>query len=241
MRYALISDIHGNIQALDSVLDRIGQLGADGTVCLGDIVGYGARPNECIARIRESCREVLLGNHDAGAIGKTSLDDFNPVARLAIEWTKGVLGRKEVVYLDTLPYCSQGENLAVTHATLSRPEAWNYIFSPRDAAMEFDAIEEDLLFCGHTHYPVIFTLGEGQVMSFRDTQMAMNSGYRYIANVGSVGQPRDGNPAACFLVYDTEKREIEYQRVPYDIEGTQRDILATTIPKELALRLSIGR
>jgi len=241
LRYAIISDIHGNIQALESVLGVINNLEVDRVICLGDVVGYGAKPVECISLIRETCDTVLLGNHDAAAIEKCSVDYFNPAARSAIEWTRKVLSGKDVEYLDSLPYLYKGEAFTATHATYSNPENWGYIFSAYEADIEFNVFEMPLLFYGHTHYPVVFSLGSENVDSQYVSGLSLDGELRYLINVGSVGQPRDGNPDACFLTYDQEEVKIEYHRVPYDIEGSQRDIMKTGIPRELALRLSIGR
>jgi len=241
LRYAIISDIHGNIQALEAVLGVIKHLGPDKILCLGDVVGYGAKPVECISLTRETCDVVLLGNHDAAATGRCSVDYFNPVARSAIEWTRDVLSDKDVEYLGSLPLLCSDEGFTVTHATYSDPEDWGYIFSSFEAAVEFKAFDMSLLFYGHTHYPVVFSLGDEEIDSQHVSELFLDGNRRYLINVGSVGQPRDGNPAACFLVYDLQNKKIEYHRVPYDIEGSQRDILQTDIPRELAMRLSFGR
>ncbi len=241
MRYAVISDIHGNIQALDAVLETIQGLDVDQLYCLGDIVGYGAKPGECIQRVREVCHVVLLGNHDAAAVGKTPADYFNPVARSAIEWTINVLSPEEAAYLRGLPLLHNDEELRVTHATYSDPESWGYIFSTFDASIEFEHFENGLLLYGHTHYPIVFQLEGAEISYHQVDELSLSQSSRYLINVGSVGQPRDGNPDACFLVFDSEGRKIRYHRVPYDIEGSQRDILETEIPRELAQRLSLGR
>lgn len=241
MRCAIISDIHGNIQALDAVLEAIQGLDVDQLYCLGDIVGYGAKPGECIQRVREKCHVVLLGNHDAAAVGKTPADYFNPVARSAIEWTIKVLSPEDAHYLRGLPLLHTDEYLSLTHATYSDPESWGYIFSTFDARIEFELFEGGLLLYGHTHYPIVF-MQEGSEINYRQVdELFLSQSSRYLINVGSVGQPRDGNPDACFLIFDSEEGTMRYHRVPYDIEGSQRDILETEIPRELAQRLSLGR
>jgi diadenosine tetraphosphatase ApaH/serine/threonine PP2A family protein phosphatase len=241
LRYALISDIHSNIQALEAVLGVVKCLGVDKTLCLGDVVGYGAKPGECISLVRESCDLVLLGNHDAAAVGKSSTDYFNYMARSAIEWTRGVLSVEEIAYLENLPLQKSLDNMALTHATFSEPEKWGYIFSPLDAANEFDSNKAPLLFFGHTHYPVIFVSLEDSVNRQHEIAFSLEKGRRHMINVGSVGQPRDGNPASCFLLYDDDSQKIEYHRVPYDINGAKQDIRDAELPQELAERLSRGR
>jgi diadenosine tetraphosphatase ApaH/serine/threonine PP2A family protein phosphatase len=241
LRYAIISDIHGNIQALEAVMATIERLNVDEILCLGDIVGYGAKPGECIAIARQTCSIVLLGNHDAAAVEKTSIDYFNPAAKLAIEWTVKRLATAENEYLGSLPLVKEYRDFQLTHATYSNPENWGYIFSTVDAAVEFESNDIGLLFYGHTHYPGIFSQESQQVNYQQVREMTFSEDRRYIVNVGSVGQPRDGNPDACFVIYDQKVRMIRYCRVPYDIKGTQQDILETDIPRELAMRLSIGR
>jgi diadenosine tetraphosphatase ApaH/serine/threonine PP2A family protein phosphatase len=241
LRYAIISDIHSNLQALTAVTEAIRRVEVDQILCLGDIVGYGARPAECIGIVREICQAVLLGNHDAAATGRTSPDYFNTLARSAIEWTREVLGAEEIDYLRSLPLTFEADGFLATHATYSSPEKWDYIFSTVDAAQEFSSMGGPLLLYGHTHYPIIFTLDGFQIGHRRVTGVVLRSDRRHIVNVGSVGQPRDGDSSACFLTLDSASLRVEYHRVPYDIEGAQRDILDAGIPKELALRLSIGR
>jgi diadenosine tetraphosphatase ApaH/serine/threonine PP2A family protein phosphatase len=240
-RTAIISDIHGNLHALDAVMDAIGGLGSDRIVCLGDIVGYGARPAECVARVREACETVLLGNHDAVACGKSPPDHFNPVARAAIEWTREELSGEDTRWLAALPLVHREGALTLTHATVTCPEEWEYVLSPIDAAVEIDACDTALLFYGHTHHPYVFTRRTEGADRRRVRDLELVPGERCMINVGSVGQPRDGDPDACFLLLDERARRIEYHRIPYDIEATQREILAAGIPRELATRLSFGR
>jgi len=241
LRYAIISDIHSNIQALEAVVKEIERIDVDGILCLGDIVGYGARPSECISVIREECQVVLLGNHDAAAVGKGSSDNFNSMAKAAVDWTRDALTPDETDYLRGLPLIDDKERFALTHATFSNPESWDYIFSEAGAASEFDSCDVPLLFFGHTHRPVVFALEGRRVKSHHVGTFALDEQDRYIINVGSAGQPRDGNSDSCFLTLDLQKREIEYHRVPYDIKGAQDDILEAGLPKELAMRLSVGR
>lgn len=241
LRYAIISDIHGNIQALEAVMDSVKSQGADSVLCLGDVVGYGARPAECVEMVRETCRVVLLGNHDAAAVGKTPVDYFNPLARSAIEWTRKALHDEISGYLRDRPLLFDDEFCAATHATFSDPEAWDYILSPYEAAPEFESSESRILFYGHTHFPAIFVSDGRRVEGIRARDIALEDRKRYLINVGSVGQPRDGNPASCYLIFDAVQGKITYHRIPYDIESSQRDILATKIPAELAVRLSYGR
>ena len=241
MRYAIISDIHSNIQALHEVLEAISRLGVDAVVCLGDIVGYGARPSECISLVRDRCSIVLLGNHDAATAERTPYDNFNSLARTAIDWTRNALSPAEMEYLRGLPLTGVQDEFTMTHATYSSPEGWGYLFSTSNAAAEFDACDVTFLLYGHTHHPVVFALKDGEVRSHHVGRFSIDTACRHIINVGSVGQPRDGNPDSCFMTYDADKREIEYHRIPYDIEAAQKDILEAGIPKELAMRLSVGK
>jgi diadenosine tetraphosphatase ApaH/serine/threonine PP2A family protein phosphatase len=232
MRIAVISDIHANLSALTRTFEVIDQLSVDRVYCLGDIVGYGPSPNECIALIRERCAAVVKGNHDCGAIGEVPLDHFNTYGRSAIRWTKKHLTRKNTDYLRNLPLLQVEDDITFVHASPLHPADWRYIFAWPDAQRSFSAFGTRICFIGHTHIPVV--VGEdGSVNIFRD-------GKRYLINVGSVGQARDGNPKASFGMLDTTAKTFEALRVEYDIEATAKAILAANLPDYLAQRLFLG-
>ncbi len=232
MRIAVISDIHSNLPALQRTFEVIDHLAVDRVYCLGDIVGYGPSPNECIDIIRERCAAVVKGNHDCGAIDELPLDHFNIYGKSAIRWTRTHLTETNVEYLRRLPMLRVLDGVTLAHASPLNPEDWQYIFAWPDAERCFPAFSTRICFIGHTHIPVI--VGEdGSVNTFRE-------GLRYLINVGSVGQARDGNPRISFGLLDTTASKFEFMRVDYNIEATASAILAARLPDYLAQRLFLG-
>lgn len=232
MRIAVISDIHSNLTALQRTFETIHQLSVDRIYCLGDIVGYGPSPNECIALVRERCSAVVKGNHDCGAIGEVPIEHFNTYGQSAIRWTRKHLTKKNAEYLTSLPLLRVEDDITLAHASPLHPEDWRYIFSWPDAHRCFSAFSTRICFIGHTHIPVI--VGEdGSVNRFRD-------GRRFLINVGSIGQARDGNPGATFGLLDSGRNSFEILRQQYDIEATASAILEARLPDYLAHRLFLG-
>jgi predicted phosphodiesterase len=232
MRVAIISDIHGNLPALEATLKEVDDLKADVLYCLGDTVGYGPFPNECLDIVRERCSIVLKGNHDSGLIGETSLDDFNQHGLKAILWSQPRVRKDNWDYIRTLPFSAVDNNLTLAHSSPHRPNAWTYILTLRAAQENFAAFSTELCFIGHTHVPVI--IGEdSSINKFRKD-------CRFIINVGSVGQPRDGNSEAAFGMFDTEMKSYSLIRVPYDVEKTAKAIREAGLPEFLARRLFQG-
>ena len=225
MRLALISDIHGNLAALEAVMASIRREGVDMTICLGDIVGYGARPNECIELMHKNAIPCLLGNHDEAAIGRGDIAYFNRYAAYAINWTADQLTPAARKFLQELDFTMESEGLLFTHASPDQPEAWNYIFTVSQAQISFRAFNHPVCFFGHTHYPVIFTETGGE---------------RRLINVGSVGQPRDHDPRACWGLHDATSGEFNWIRVEYPVERTVREIVTANLPRFLADRLLMG-
>ena len=249
MRYGLLSDIHGNLEALDAVLEAMAGERIGHYLCLGDIVGYGASPNACLDRVIGLTTDVIAGNHDHAAIGKLDISTFNPYAAEAARWTRRQLTPDGRRYLGGLPYVRRNEDLFIVHASPDRPEEWIYLTSPWQADEAFEAMPAGVALCalGHTHAPAIF---EQRIAEDRSRQLPpsalelaleLASESRYIVNVGSVGQPRDGDPRAAYCVYDTEMKQIEIKRVPYDLESAQRKIRKAGLPDLLAERLEFGR
>ena len=242
MRYAIISDIHGNLAALDRVLQHIESDECDRIICLGDIVGYGPFPNECIDLVRQQCDIVLMGNHDHAAIGRTDTTYFNIYAKMAIDWTSAVLTPRSIDFLQGLDFRYSESDALFVHATPCEPEAWDYILSPFEALRNFECFAERVAFIGHSHVPVIFSLqGERDIDARRASNLVLKEDRRYIINVGSVGQPRDGNPKAAFAIYDDQSRELEMIRVEYDITATQKAMMDMDLPFFLVERLSHGQ
>ncbi len=225
MRVAIVSDIHSNLEAFTIVLKRIEKENVDQIFCLGDIVGYGPNPNECVDLVRKYSSQVVMGNHDSAVVCQTDTLLFNVFAREATEWTRGVISDDNYEYLLSLPLKISVENVLLVHSTPLIPEDWNYILTQYGAEKQFNYFSEDVCFVGHSHRPGVFK-------SIDD---------RMIINVGSVGQPRDGNPDSCFLIYDTETREYEFIRESYDIQNVYRKIIAAGLNEFLGERLLSGR
>ena len=241
MRIAVLSDIHANLAALDAVRAELPDA-LDETWVLGDIVGYGPQPNEVIRALQEMGARSVLGNHDGAAIGTVDHEDFNPEARAAIVWTAGVVDPNARSYLATLPEVRRDGELTAVHGS-PRDPVWEYITGPGVAAANLDAFETRICLFGHTHLPVVFHADDGRmqvVAATPDAPIRINAG-RALVNPGSVGQPRDGNPAAAFAVMDTEQGVVEFRRVRYDIDRTQRLMRQADLPQRLAERLSYGR
>jgi diadenosine tetraphosphatase ApaH/serine/threonine PP2A family protein phosphatase len=237
---ALLSDVHANLEALDAVLGEIAQRRPQRILCLGDIVGYGANPNECLERVRASCGVVLLGNHDAAATGGPELSRFNAHARAAAQWTARVLTPDHRDYLRSLPLTAAVDSFYCVHASPASPRSWEYLFDRFDAEPQFQYFTEAVCFVGHTHQPAIFELTPFGCASLAPDRATFDPNRRYIVNVGSVGQPRDRDSRASFALYDEGAGEIEIVRVPYDIEGAQKKIRDAELPEFLATRLATG-
>jgi diadenosine tetraphosphatase ApaH/serine/threonine PP2A family protein phosphatase len=240
MRYALLGDIHGNTEALREVFADIEIIGVDKLICLGDIVGYGAEPVECLREVRSRKMDAILGNHDSAAVGTTPLDYFNDYARTAVVWAAERLKDDDKNFLKDLPLTRDYNGFTVVHSSLDAPHEWNYVVDTLAARKCFEPLAERICFIGHSHQPLVFT-ESGSISWGRETEIAIRNDSRYIINVGSVGQPRDGDPRASYGIYDTDAMRVEIRRVAYDIRTTQSKILSAELPRFLAFRLEIGR
>lgn len=246
-RYAIISDIHSNIEALDAVIADAKAQGVDDFVCLGDVIGYNAAPAECIARIRELGCKVVKGNHDHYCSDlSVDLDAFQPNAASVIEWTRRNISEDDTQWLRELPLKATIMGFTIVHSTLDSPENFRYAFDTLDAADSFNYQRTRVCFHGHTHVPCIFMRAAGgdrnQIMKYEPANGLLDQGTFFI-NVGSVGQPRDGIPKACYLIYTTEgltKVSIEFRRVDYDIDSAVRRIELAGLPQRLINRLYSG-
>jgi len=242
MRVAVISDIHSNLEALEAVGKEIERIGVDEIFFAGDVVGYGPDPNPCTEWVMENTDLAVVGNHDFAALGKMDIESFNSNARDAILWNTGQLESWATDYMETLPTLKTRESMAVVHANPKAPESWGYIFSLWDAEMNFSFFEDTFCFVGHSHQPVVVEMDRnGQVSVLPGSSFTTKDGSRYLINVGSVGQPRDGNPEACFGLLDTDKGEFTLHRSPYDFTITQKKMITAGLPKPLADRLAEGR
>ncbi len=232
MRYAIISDIHANLEALTKAMAIINDKHVDEIICLGDVVGYGANPNECVDIVRSRCSAVVLGNHDEAALDPAGPHDFNPIAQKAIEWTAAQLSDESLSFLSSRPMIEKKENILLVHSSPHSPEAWEYIINAEEAADAIQYFEEMICFIGHTHVPGIFSLS-GRSKSVSRTE-------RQLVNVGSIGQPRDGNPMLAFGIFDSSAWEYELIRSEYNIQLAAEKILSAGLPQELAYRLMYG-
>ncbi len=219
MRYAFVSDIHANLAAWDAVLQDIQAAGVDEIVCLGDVIGYGPEPAAVLESVYADVQHVVLGNHDAAACGRISLKQFNRDSSRILEWTKTQLNEAAFNFLRELPLVVQGDNFICTHADLSAPAEFHYVFQPQEATSCWEACLEQLVFIGHTHIPGVHMIGEMEVPHWLPPQeLRCNKAMRYIINVGSVGQPRDGDLRACYCIYHTDKEMVSFRRVLFDVE-----------------------
>lgn len=240
MRYALIADVHGNLEALEAVLLSVEKEKIDQILCVGDIVGYGADPIECIHLVKDKCSKSICGNHDSAAIGVTDIDFFNPFAKEAVLWTSERLSEEEINYLASLKLVEREDNFTMVHATLDSPRDWGYILNTFDAAVTFQLQTDPVCFIGHSHVPVAYQKKENFISGHRFISK-IEPDSQYIINVGSVGQSRDGDPRASYVIYDKKMQTLRLKRVEYDISKTQKKILDAGLPQILADRLSIGR
>ena len=240
MRYGIIADIHGNLEALEAVLGVLDARGVETYLSTGDIVGYGADPKACLDRIRELGTLVTAGNHDWAVSNRLSLDYFNAYAREAIYWTQERLSEDDIRYLDELPLTRRVEDITLVHGTLYSPENFDYLLTSYDAHLSFQIQQTPLCLVGHSHVPITFLL-DGTVTFTLENEIDLTGIDRAIVNPGSVGQPRDENPKAAVGIYDSETRKFTIERVEYDIEGATSKILRAGLPEVLAERLWHGR
>jgi predicted phosphodiesterase len=242
MRYGIFSDIHANLEALGAVLRELDKADVDEMICLGDVVGYGPNPNECVALVKEKVKVCLAGNHDVAPLGGLDVQYFNYVARKAIEWTAKELTEEAKVFLRERPMTQAYETFFIVHATPLQPEKWSYILSMGDAEDNFEGFTQQTCFVGHSHSAwCVEKFEDGRPETREHYPILLNDGARYLINVGSVGQPRDRNPDAAFGILDVENKTYEVRRVPYDIPVTQKKILKAGLPELLAERLALGQ
>lgn len=240
MRYGIIADIHGNLDALEVVLKDIKEQQCTHVVCLGDIVGYGANPKECLDIIRAMNIPTVKGNHDEYIGVDENPDGFNDAAAEAVTWSRAQLTEDDRKYLRELKYFRLVANFSIVHATLDAPGRWGYVFDKLEAASSFTYQNTQVCFFGHTHVPVAFIRDTG-VRGGKYSRFRVEPGRKYFVNVGSVGQPRDGDPRAAYVVYDIPQQTIELRRLDYDIAAAQKKIRAAGLPERLADRLEHGR
>ena len=239
MRFAIFGDIHANLEALQAVLADASECGCTHHVCIGDIVGYNANPRECLQIVRDLNCPVVQGNHDEQACLADSQEAFNPLADVAIRWTREQLTDDDKRWLCALRLVRQVRDFTVVHATLDTPHQWGYVFNQLDAAASFHYQYTNLCFYGHTHSPQAYVRGES-IQGVPLDMLQIESGKKYFINVGSVGQPRDGDWHASYCIYHTDKNLVELRRIEYDIYTAQDKIVDAGLPQTLADRLALG-
>ncbi len=246
MLVAMFADIHANRQAFSACLAQARGDGAERNVLLGDYVGYGADPEWTVTTVMDLVEKgatAVCGNHDSAV--SDPREQLNIAAQVVIEWTRGELGTAERRFLEELPLEIKDEDRLYVHADASSPKSWRYVMNAEEAARSINATSADVTFCGHVHEPALYTMSTtGKVTAFRPVTGAaiqLLAGRRWLAVLGSVGQPRDGNPAASYAMLDTERRELTYCRAPYDVEATADKIRDSGLPPSLADRLLVGR
>ncbi len=240
MRFAIFSDLHGNLEATNAVLEDARAQDCTHFVCLGDLVGYNANPHECVEIVRELDCPCVMGNHDEQAALDLSSRDFNELAEEAINWTRANITEADKQWLADLRLTRQVRDFTIVHATLDTPGSWGYVFKNLDAAASFTYQHTTLCFFGHTHVAGAFVRGE-TVERVVTERLSIEPGKKYFINTGSVGQPRDRDSRAAYCIYDREENVVRQRRLTYDIAATQKKILRAGLPPLLAERLKQGR
>ena len=249
-RSAIISDIHANLHALAAVMNDVQAEACTDVVCLGDVVGYNAYPKECLDYIRSLNCPIVKGNHDE-EVARQDDTRMNPVARAAMEWTRSRLEPEDLTWLMRLQYQRMvNSSYMIVHSTLDQPRAWNYIMNANDAAANFNRQFKQLCLHGHTHVPRVFTWDGmhcaehpefiAELAATARTEIPLQEGLKYFINVGSVGQPRDGDPRASYGIYDSDRNSVTIKRIEYDVAAAQQAVLAAGLPEYLAERLAKG-
>ncbi len=245
MRYLVFTDIHGNLEALLAVLKFVMKKRIDHYLFLGDLVGYGASPNEVVQKLSAlKPLSLVRGNHDKAVCGLDSVQTFNPIAASAIYWTKSRITKKNFDFLYKLKKSPEVVHETITICHGSPFDEDYYIFGEFDAAEAFSYFQTPVCFFGHTHFPFVYAekdqIVEGTFLEGRTNDVKLEKGVRYLINPGSVGQPRDRDPMAAFAIYDSDARTVKFFRVEYDIAEAQRKILEQNLPSALAERLTLG-
>jgi predicted phosphodiesterase len=240
MKYAVIADIHANLEAFQVVLNDIEKQKCTHVTCLGDVVGYNANPKECLETVRAMNMPCVKGNHDEYCSVDQVVEGFSPHAAEAGNWTRAILTEDDKKWLRELKYVRLISNFTIVHATLDGPQKWGYVFDKLAAASSFTYQNTPVCFFGHTHVPVAF-IRDSVVRGGTYSKFRVEPGRKYFVNVGAVGQPRDGNPKAAYVIYDIDEGSIELRRLDYDIAAAQKKILAAGLPERLAQRLAVGK
>lgn len=242
MRYGIFSDIHSNLEAFQAVISAYKKEGIDRYLCAGDVVGYAADPSLCIEQVKGLGGVTVAGNHDWACVDLFSLEYFNPLAVEALSWTRDNLREEGKSFLKRLETVYQDDCLTLVHGALDEPGNFNYLADGYIAQKSFALLKTDICFLGHTHSPgIFFKEGNGGLHYTQEEFCKIIPGNRYIVNLGSVGQPRDGNPEAAYCIYDSEKKQVVIKRTGYDINAAKGKINAAGLPGYLGERLFAGR
>ena len=243
MRLALISDIHGNLEALEAVLHDIGKHQVNKVHCLGDVVGYGCDPAACLRLVESHCEIKLLGNHEYAVLGLLASGSLNQLARCSLDWTAEQMTDREFSMIADFELDTVCADCYLVHGSPFEPEEWHYILSNPEAKKGFRYFDQRIAFFGHTHVPMIYSqLPDGAIRSRAGHDFDPDDGEtRYLVNIGSVGQPRDNDPRACYAIFDSDRRSVTYRRVTYDIKKAQAKMAEAKMPQMLIERLEAGR
>lgn len=236
----MFSDIHSNFHALKAVLDEIETLNVDRYYCCGDVVGYGAFPNECMNLLRELDCPIVAGNHDLAVLQKTDISYFNDIAKAAIGWTQSVLTAENLEFLEGLPMTYEEGDFFFVHASPKNPPDWNYIQTFGDARINFQFFNQKICFIGHSHQPFIIEFENNNIVCASKPEIEIADEKRYLVNVGSVGQPRDRNPLPSYVFCDLDEHILKINRIEYDMKSAQESIINAGLPIDLAERLNYG-
>lgn len=240
MRYGILADIHSNLEALETVLGALERERPDRILCAGDLVGYGPDPAACLALIRQRRIPAVGGNHDWAVAGKLELAWFNETSGRAVEWTMQQLGEADRRWLGELPLLLRDAEITLVHASCHEPAQFPYLFDLVEVERSFTAQETPIAFIGHTHRPAVYTMEAGRVRGGALSEGKVPVGEKVLVNVGSVGQPRDGDCRASYCLYDSKQNRLEIRRLPYHLERTQAKIRKAGLPEFLAQRLAVG-
>jgi len=240
MKFAVFGDIHANLEGFEAVLLDAAANDCTHFLCIGDVVGYNANPRECMQLLQKLECPVIRGNHDEEASGHNSLEGLNPLAARAMEWTRDSLTPEDKEWLQNLPFVRQIRDFTAVHSTLDSPENWGYVMSKFDALASFSYQFTQICFYGHTHHPLVYIKDEG-VEQVKKAEIQIEKNRKYFVNVGSCGQPRDGDWRAAYTIYDVENQVLHNRRIDYDLQKAQDKIVAAGLPEMLANRLAVGK
>jgi diadenosine tetraphosphatase ApaH/serine/threonine PP2A family protein phosphatase len=242
VKIGIYSDVHSNAEALDAVLGAMDKEHVERTFCLGDLVGYGPDPNLCVERVMKNADEILAGNHDHAVIGRLSTIGFNEAAALAVEWTMTVLSKNSAEFLNRLPLILRFDAIMAVHATPDVPGEWHYIMRQSDIERNLEVQQSPICFFGHSHIPVAFSRDpKGDILVLDTADVKFRDGWKYLINVGSVGQPRDGDPRAAYGILDTHDGVFRLKRLEYPVDEVQKKMEDLGLPESLIRRLAEGR